>query len=288
VAEVVQPERRNFAVPHGSIMGVVDLRNRAAADPRTLFEYGGRFLYAEKKNSENLFIERWYQLLKEGGKLGVVLPDSVFDTNENLYIRLFLYRFFFIKAVVSLPQIAFQPYTPTKTSLLFATKKSTAEVEAWDAAWRTASSEYSKLRKSPVIAYVLTNDRLRKRLIELVNRSEVEWYPATNLLSTVSLPASIRNQLVACYEDNAGPKKKLADLLVELDSFLKLNALGKLSAIQEKDARASISRLLRDKLTPIMAKLDFHELLELAYDDLVEASDLNHSEDPRGANYCNA
>ena len=91
-------------------------------DPRTLNEYGGRFAYAERKNSENLFLERYYQLLKPGGRMGVVLPDSVFDTNENLYIRLFLYRFFFIKAVVSLPQIAFQPYTPTKTSLLFAVK----------------------------------------------------------------------------------------------------------------------------------------------------------------------
>ncbi len=73
-------------------------------DPRTVAEYSGRFLYANKKNSENLFIERWYQLLRPGGRLGVVLPDSVFDTNENLYIRLFLYRFFFIKAMYRYPK----------------------------------------------------------------------------------------------------------------------------------------------------------------------------------------
>ncbi len=116
-------------------------------ESRTLAEYGLRFAYAGQKNSENLFIERWYQLLKEGGRLGVVLPDSVFDTNENLYIRVFLYRFFWIRAVVSLPQVTFQPYTPTKTSLLFAVKKTFKEVEAWDAAWRKATNEYGNTRR---------------------------------------------------------------------------------------------------------------------------------------------
>ena len=37
-------------------------------------------------SSENLFIERWYQVLKENGRLAVVLPESVFDTTENKYI----------------------------------------------------------------------------------------------------------------------------------------------------------------------------------------------------------
>src|SRR5437868_960325 len=54
-------------------------------DARTLARYAIHFAYADRKHSENLFIERWYQLLKEGGRLGVVLPDSVFDTSENLY-----------------------------------------------------------------------------------------------------------------------------------------------------------------------------------------------------------
>lgn len=32
-------------------------------------DYKNRFLFSDKKNSENLFIERWYQLLKEGGEI---------------------------------------------------------------------------------------------------------------------------------------------------------------------------------------------------------------------------
>ena len=104
------------------------------------------FLFGEKKNSENLFIERWYQLLRPGGRLAAVLPESVFDTVENKYIRLFLYKYFNIKAVVSIPQLAFQPYTSTKTSILFAQKKTSEEIKTWDKSWIDASKEYSSLR----------------------------------------------------------------------------------------------------------------------------------------------
>lgn len=95
----------------------VDLDTQTQRDIKNVFVFG------DKKNSENLFIERYYQLLKEGGRLGVVLPESVFDTTENKYIRLFLFKYFNIKAIVSLPQLTFEPYTSTKTSLLFAQKK---------------------------------------------------------------------------------------------------------------------------------------------------------------------
>lgn len=104
------------------------------------------FIYGNKKNSENLFIERYYQLLKEGGRLAVVLPESVFDTTENKYIRLFLYKYFKIKAVVSLPQSAFAPFTTTKTSILFAQKKTREDVQQWNTLWTEFSKEYTHLK----------------------------------------------------------------------------------------------------------------------------------------------
>ena len=104
------------------------------------------FIFGDKKNSENLFIERWYQLLRENGRLAAVLPESVFDTSENKYIRLFLYKYFKIKAVVSLPQLAFEPYTSTKTSILFAQKKTKDEIEAWNTCWSQAANDYVLLK----------------------------------------------------------------------------------------------------------------------------------------------
>ena len=104
------------------------------------------FLFGNKKNSENLFVERWYQLSRENGRLAAVLPESIFDTTENKYIRLFLYKYFKIKAVVSLPQVTFEPFTSTKTSILFAQKKTKAEIEDWNEVWAEASKEYSHLK----------------------------------------------------------------------------------------------------------------------------------------------
>ena len=104
------------------------------------------FIFGDKKNSENLFIERWYQLLKQNGRFGAVLPESVFDTSENKYIRLFIYKYFKVKAVVSLPQVAFEPYTSTKTSLLFGQKKTVKEIEQWNKLWSKYSNEWGLLK----------------------------------------------------------------------------------------------------------------------------------------------
>lgn len=103
------------------------------------------FIFSSKRSSENLFIERYYQLLRENGRMGIVLPESLFDTTDNRYIRLFLYKYFKIKAVVSLPTLTFAPYTSTKTSLLFAQKKTKKEIEQWNVLWKKYSGDYSKL-----------------------------------------------------------------------------------------------------------------------------------------------
>lgn len=120
------------------------------------------FMFGEKKNSENLFVERWYQLLRENGRLAAVLPESVFDTTENKYIRLFLFKYFKIKAVVSLPQLAFEPYTSTKTSILFAQKKTKDEIDRWNEIWEKASSEWQTL-KTRVINLISVHDGLKQK-----------------------------------------------------------------------------------------------------------------------------
>lgn len=116
-------------------------------DTETKRTLPNRFMYHDKRNSENLFVERWYQIIKEGGRMGVVLPESVFDTTENMYIRLFLYKYFKVKAIVSLPYLTFQPFTSTKTSLLFAQKKTRQEVEAYEDKWREFGNEYQRLKR---------------------------------------------------------------------------------------------------------------------------------------------
>lgn len=257
-------------------------------ESRTISEYGMRFFYAGQKNSENLFIERWYQLLKEGGRMGVVLPDSVFDTNENLYIRMFLYRFFWIRAIVSLPQVTFQPHTPTKTSLLFAVKKTRKEVEQWDAAWRKAANEYAKLRKSPIVDFVLRNERLRNVLIDFAAKAEVEWYPSSNVLTLSTLSADVRKLLTDACASNPLLSKRLNAILGELDEMLAKDILNSLSPAESEDAKETLRRLLRDRLPLNANTLTLPQFVEVAYDDIVRAAELNYTEDPKGQPYCNA
>lgn len=257
-------------------------------DERTLARYDTRFAYAGRKNSENLFIERWYQLLKEGGRLGVVLPDSVFDTNENLYIRLFLYRFFLLKVVVSLPQVTFQPYTPTKTSLLFAQKKTREEVERWDAAWRKAANEYGKLRQSEVIKYVLMNHRLRDSLIDLAYNTDVEWYPTANLLNSQSFSSEVRGKTKITADKSDTLRKRHETILEEYDEFLKSAKLEELQKSKQDQSVAVVRSLLRDRWPHGASKMSLTDLLEATYDEIVEAAELNYTEEPKGRNYCNA
>lgn len=73
--------------------------------------------------SEDLFIERWWQLLNEGGRFCCILPESVLDTKREMGTRLWLLARFRILAVVSLPYSAFQPYTSVKTCIVYAQKR---------------------------------------------------------------------------------------------------------------------------------------------------------------------
>jgi len=66
-----------------------------------------------------LFIERCIQLLKDGGKLGIVLPEGIFGNPTDRYIWEFLQSKGKILGIISLDQNTFQPYTCNKTSILF-------------------------------------------------------------------------------------------------------------------------------------------------------------------------
>ena len=76
-----------------------------------------------KIKTEILFIERCLDLLKPGGRLGIVLPEGVFNNDSAAYVREFCENRAFIRAVVSLPQETFfSSGAAVKASLLFLQK----------------------------------------------------------------------------------------------------------------------------------------------------------------------
>ncbi|MFN3757236.1 MAG: N-6 DNA methylase [Flavobacterium sp.] len=188
-------------------------------DTQTQREVKNAFVFGDKKNSENLFLERYYQLLKEGGRLGVVLPESVFDTTENKYIRLFLFKYFNVKAIVSLPQITFEPFTSTKTSLLFAQKKTKKQVEQWNEVWDKYGKEWSllKTRVTDYFKYFVNEEKLNKKWAKDV----VEDIEKNN---TDNIKANIERFLkdyLTPEDVELSPKELLTKYKEEIDSISK-------------------------------------------------------------------
>lgn len=82
----------------------------------------------ESDKTEHLFINRCLDLLKPGGRMGIVLPEGVFNTPNAEYVREFVEGRAFLRAVISLPQETFiSSKASVKSSILFLQKFSEEE-----------------------------------------------------------------------------------------------------------------------------------------------------------------
>ncbi|MFU2192824.1 restriction endonuclease subunit M [Methanobacterium sp. MZD130B] len=72
----------------------------------------------DKEAPQILFIERSFELLKNGGRMAIVLPDGIYGNDKLGYIRKFLMDHGRILAVIDVPVETFQPNTSTKTTIL--------------------------------------------------------------------------------------------------------------------------------------------------------------------------
>jgi len=105
-----------------------------------------------KIKTELLFIERCLDLLKPGGRLGIVLPESIFNNPSLAYVREFCENRAFIRAVVSLPQDTFvSSGASVKASLLFMQKFTWKEQVDFDAKMAVADKE-TRAKYAPEIA----------------------------------------------------------------------------------------------------------------------------------------
>lgn len=78
---------------------------------------------------EQLFIERCWQLLKPGGRIGIILPDAILGSPGLGYIRQWLIKNTRIIASIDLHPDTFQPRNGTQTSVLIFQKKTKEEIE---------------------------------------------------------------------------------------------------------------------------------------------------------------
>ncbi len=72
----------------------------------------------DKEAPQILFIERCLQLLKDGGKMAIVLPDGIYGNESLNYIRNWLLKQGRIIAIIDVPLETFMPNTSTKTTIM--------------------------------------------------------------------------------------------------------------------------------------------------------------------------
>lgn len=76
-----------------------------------------------KFERDSLFLERCVNLLKPGGRMAIILPDSKFGGRDSIETRKWLIKNTRVVGVIGLPNTTFMPHTSVKTSILFLEKR---------------------------------------------------------------------------------------------------------------------------------------------------------------------
>ncbi len=96
----------------------------------------------DNRPTEMLFIERCLDLLKPGGRMGIVLPEGILNNPSLDWLRRWTEGKARLLAVVSLPQETFVSSKATvKASLLFLQRFTAQDENDWQAAWDQAHQE---------------------------------------------------------------------------------------------------------------------------------------------------
>lgn len=85
-----------------------------------------RYSVGKDKSSRRrgvLFVERCLDILKPGGKLAIILDESILNGSNNNDIRELIFEKSIIEAIISLPDVTFLPYSSAKASILLLKKK---------------------------------------------------------------------------------------------------------------------------------------------------------------------
>lgn len=76
----------------------------------------------DEGNVSTLFLERALQLLKDGGKLGIILPETYFHAPSQKDVVNFIFKNNNVFAVIDLPHNTFRPYNNAKCIAVFVQK----------------------------------------------------------------------------------------------------------------------------------------------------------------------
>lgn len=200
-------------------------RMLAASKARTkildLFEIGkGK----ANRATEIVFVERCLNLLKPGGRIGIVLPDGNLNNPSLNWLRRWCEGKAKILAVVSLPEETFRSADATvKASLVFLKRFTDADQTAWDAAWTAAHATHDaafNAERDTLCAtfgprIVSGDDKAAAKILKAlsiigVERVPPEWFSAEPPPYPKSIGATKLKKVG--WDDQAKDRKKAAAL----------------------------------------------------------------------------
>lgn len=124
------PFGSKLKIDDSSILSQYDLGYQWKDDGKGNYEKTNKVL--DEQTPQILFVEKCLDLLKEGGRLGIVLPESMFSNSTQRYVVAYMEKRARIDAIISLPEELFQPNTHAKTCVAILTKQEKTPVEDHD------------------------------------------------------------------------------------------------------------------------------------------------------------
>lgn len=113
------PFGKKLAIDDQNTLRHYDLGHKWKQRPDGTFERQGLL---DKQPPQILFIERCIKLLKPGGRMGIVLPETIFGMPKYRYVVDYIRHQGRINAVITLPEDTFQPETHAKCCVVVFTK----------------------------------------------------------------------------------------------------------------------------------------------------------------------
>ncbi|HEY4476335.1 MAG TPA: N-6 DNA methylase [Candidatus Paceibacterota bacterium] len=127
---------------------------------------GADFVLTDKARDTEpqvLFVERCLQMLRSGGRLAIVLPETYFHAPKVRYVLNYLLRKNNIMAVIDLPHNTFRPYCNAKTLLIVLEKDKPQQEKITMAVCLEIGHDHNG---KPVYKF---DDKTRKFTLEVVN-----------------------------------------------------------------------------------------------------------------------
>lgn len=127
----------------------------------------------KKIERDILFIERCINILKPGGRMVIILPDNVFGSRDNIFVREWIYSKARIVGVIGLPRNTFMPHTPVKTSILLL-KKRTKKAKLNEEVFFGISEQAGKNSRG-VLQYLKGKERIMENVAHDLSDIENEF-----------------------------------------------------------------------------------------------------------------